>query len=108
MELTSYSSNYTMSFPGVNNGKESPKETQETQVSLLGREDPLEKKMATHSNSLAREIPWTAEPGGLQYTGLQRVRHGLATKEQHSALYIQYRGQEERDSSGLSNLIPRM
>ena len=65
--------------------------------------------MATHSNILAREIPWTAEPGGLQYMGLQRVRNGSATKEQqHSPLYIQYRGQEERDSSGLSNLIPRM
>ena len=32
----------------------------------------------------SREIPWTAEPGGLQIMGLQRVRHGLATKEQHS------------------------
>ena len=64
--------------------------------------------MATHSNILAREIPWTAEPGGLQIMGLQRVRHGLVTKEQHSPLYIQYRVREERDSSGLSNLIPCM
>ena len=64
--------------------------------------------MATHSNILAREIPWTEEPGGLQNMGLQRVRHGLATKEQHSPLYIQYRVREEKDSSGLSNLIPRM
>ena len=59
-----------MSFPGGNNGKESPKETQETQVSLLGREDPLEKKMATSSGILAWEIPWTEEPGGLQSKGL--------------------------------------
>ena len=58
--------------------------------------------MATHSNIPAREIPWTEEPGGLQYMGLQRIRHGLATKEQqHSPQYIQYRGREERDSSGL-------
>ena len=64
-----------MSFPGVNNGKESPKETQETQVSLLGREDPLEKKMATSSGILAWEIPWTEEPGGLQSKGSRRVRH---------------------------------
>ena len=64
-----------MSFPGVNNGKESPKETQETQVSLLGREDPLEKKMATSSGILAWEIPWTEEPGGLQSKGSQRVGH---------------------------------
>ena len=44
---------------------------QETQVRSLGGEDPLEKAMATHSNILAWEIPWTEEPGGLQSTGLQ-------------------------------------
>ena len=37
----------------------------ETQVQSLGWEDPLEKEMATHSRSLAWEIPWTEEPGGL-------------------------------------------
>ena len=41
----------------------------ETQVQLLGREDPLEKEMATHSSILAWEIPWTEEPGGLQAIG---------------------------------------
>ena len=45
-------------------------------------EDPLEKGMATHSSILAWEIPWTEEPGGLQSTGLERVRHDLATKKQ--------------------------
>ena len=35
---------------------------QETQIQSLGQEDPLEKGMATHSNILAREIPWTEEP----------------------------------------------
>ena len=35
------------------------------QVPSLGREDPLEKKMATHSSTPAWEIPWTQEPGGL-------------------------------------------
>ena len=35
--------------------------------------------MATHSSILAWEIPWTEEPGGLQFMGYQRVRHGLAT-----------------------------
>ena len=44
---------------------------QETQVQILGREEPLEKEMATHSSILAREIPWTEEPGVLQSTGLQ-------------------------------------
>ena len=39
---------------------------QETQVQSLGQKDPLEKEMATHSNILAWEIPWTEEPGWLQ------------------------------------------
>ena len=38
---------------------------QETRVQSLGREDPLEKEMATHSSILAWRIPWTEEPGGL-------------------------------------------
>ena len=42
---------------------------QETWVRSLGWEDPLEKEMATHSNTLARKIPWTEEPGGLQSVG---------------------------------------
>ena len=43
---------------------------QETWVQSLGWEDPLEKEMANHSRVLAWEVPWTEEPGGLQYTGL--------------------------------------
>ena len=39
--------------------------TEETQVRSLGREDPLEEEMATHSRIFAWEIPWTEEPGGL-------------------------------------------
>ena len=45
----------------------------ETWVRSLGQEDPLEKGMATHSNLLTWEIPWTVELGGLQSMGLQRV-----------------------------------
>ena len=48
---------------------------QETRVQSLGREDPLEKEIATHSSILAWRIPWMEEPGGLQSTGLQRVEH---------------------------------
>ena len=48
----------------------------ETQVQSLGWEDPLEKEMATHSGILAWRIPWTEEPGGLQFPGSQRVGHG--------------------------------
>ena len=43
----------------------SPPAMQETQVQSLGREDPLEKGMATHSSILAWKIPWAEEPGGL-------------------------------------------
>jgi len=46
---------------------------QETRFGSLGQEDPLEKEMATHSSILAWRIPWTEEPGGLQFMGLQRV-----------------------------------
>ena len=42
---------------------------QETKVRSLGREDPLEKEMATHSSILAWRIPWTEDPGGLQSMG---------------------------------------
>ena len=51
----------------------------ETWVLFLGREDLLEKEMATHSVILAWRIPWTEEPDGLQCTGLQRVGHDRAT-----------------------------
>ena len=48
---------------------------QETQLQSLGREDPLEKGMATHSNILAWRTPGTEEPGRLQSIVSQRVRH---------------------------------
>ena len=44
-------------------------------VRSLGREDPLEKEMATHSSILAWKIPWTEKPGGLWSLGSQRVDH---------------------------------
>ena len=52
---------------------------QKTGVQSLGREDPLEKGMATHSSILIRRILWAEEPGGLQFMGSQRVRHDGAT-----------------------------
>ena len=48
---------------------------QETWVQALGQEDPLEEGMATSSSILAWKIPWTEEPGRLQYMGSQRVKH---------------------------------
>ena len=46
--------------------------TRETQVQSLGREDPLEKEMETHSSALAWKIPWTEEPGRLQVHGVSK------------------------------------
>ena len=47
----------------------------ETRIQSLGREDLLEKEMATHSSVLAWKIPWTEEPGRVQSVGSQRVGH---------------------------------
>ena len=58
---------------------------QETQVRSLGRENPLEKRMATHSSILAWRIPWTEEPGRLHTV------HGVAesdTTEQLTLLLL--------------------
>ena len=54
---------------------------------IPGWEDLLEKEMATHSSSLAWEIPWTEKPGGLQSRGSQRVGHDSVTKHRaHSTV----------------------
>ena len=61
-------------FPGAQMVKRLPA-MQEAQVRSLGREDLLEKEMATHSSTLAWKIPWMEEPGRLQSMGLQRAGH---------------------------------
>ena len=53
-------------------------------VQSLGREDPLEQEMATHSSILAWRILWTVEPGGLQSMGSQRVGHNSARARTHT------------------------
>ena len=63
----------TLSFSGDSVVRKPPA-MQETRVQSLGREDPLEKEMATHSSILAWEIPRTEEPRGLQFLGLQKSR----------------------------------
>ena len=50
-----------------------PPAMQEMWVRSLGGEDPLEKEIVTHSSILAWEIPWTNEPEGLQFMGLQEL-----------------------------------
>ena len=52
---------------------------QENWVQFLGQEDPLEKGMATYSSIIAWRIPWMEDPGGLQSTGLLKVRHHWIT-----------------------------
>ena len=77
-----------MGFPDVLAIKNLPAK-QETLVGSLGREDSLEKEMATLSSVLAWEIPWTEEPGRLTAHGWQRVRNDLATKPPlHIYIYI--------------------
>ena len=63
---------------------------QETQVRVLGWEDPLEKGMATHSNILAWIIPWTKEPSGLPSLGSKRVGHDWATNT-HGGSWAHFR-----------------
>ena len=53
---------------------------QETRVQSLGEEDTLERETATNSSILVWEIPWTDEPGRLQFMVWQRVGHDLVTK----------------------------
>ena len=57
---------------------------QTTQVPSLGREDPLEKEVATHSSIFAWKIPWTEEPGRLRSMGLQRVGHACGSEHASS------------------------
>ena len=59
---------------------------QEFGVCSLCLENFLEKEVAMHSSILAWEISWTKEPGGLQPMGSERVRHGLATKQNNSSV----------------------
>ena len=61
-------------------------EMQETWVRSLGREDPLEEEMATHSSILAWEIPQTGKLGGLQHIVSQRIRQDLVTNQQQTTM----------------------
>ena len=70
-------------FDSPNLDKESACQCRRCRLDIWIGKTPLEKKIATHSSILAWEIPWTEEPGRLQSTGLQRVGHNLATKQQN-------------------------
>ena len=62
-----------LGFPGGSDGKESACNTGDL-VQSLGREDPLENGMATHSSIPARRIPWTEDPGRLQWVAKSRTQ----------------------------------
>ena len=70
---------------------------QETQVRSLAQEDPLEEEMATHSNTLSWEIPWTEKPGGLQSMGSQRESD---TTEQLNSYNCRCKGRRAGDQGG--------
>ena len=70
-----------LGFPGGSVVRNLPA-MQETRFQSLGWEDPLEKEVATHSSIFAWRIPWTEEPGELQFMGSQKAEHDLATKQQ--------------------------
>ena len=73
--------------------------------------------MATHSSILAQEIPWTEEPGELQSTGSQRVRHDLVTKQQQHQIQIDenidtslelfYHASQRTQAMGLCKIIQK-
>ena len=73
--ITAYWNN---DFPITQAAKNLPA-MQEIWVRSLGREDPLEKRVAIHSNIFAWRIPWTEEPGRLQFKVSQRVGNNWAT-----------------------------
>ena len=91
----------------------------ETQVQSLGRDDLLEKEMATHSSILAWKIPWTEEPGRLQSMGSLRVGRDWATSLHLAtycrsvnispvSLHIQHNAQLNEFSSLTSNTTPKV
>ena len=59
-------------------------ETQELWVLSLGWEDPLGKEMPTRSDIRLGKVPWTEDPGGLQFMGLQRVGYDLVIEPTHT------------------------
>ena len=59
----------------------------ETRVRSLGQEDPLVEEMATHCSILAWKIPWSEEPGRLQFIGSQRAGHDFEYTHTHPKVH---------------------
>ena len=77
----------------------------ETKVLSLVRKDPMEEEMATHSSIPAWESPWTEDPGGPQFMGLQRVRHDCVTSTLASLFKYMLRGNYPRWDFSFSNSV---
>ena len=75
-------------------------------VLALGREDPLEEKMATHSSSLAWKIPWTEQPGGLQSWG--RTESNMTEVTYHTHTKDKEEGPSEKLQSDCSGYCPEI
>ena len=77
---------FKFGFPGGAVVKNAPASTRDRRCGLdpwVGKIDPLEEEMATHSSILSWRIPWTEEPVGLQSMGSQTVGHNWATDHAH-------------------------
>ena len=84
-------------------GTQERKEGKRTKANLyLGRGDPLEEGMATHSSILAWRIPWTEEPGGLQSTGSQTTVGPFRGRQEESPIGLLYRQSDQRPSQAIS------
>ena len=104
-------------LPGGSEVK-NPLAMQEFQVLSLGQEDPLKKEVTPHSSILPWEIPWTEEPGRLQSTGLQRVRHDWVTKTpppppptshmKSLVSFVQFPWSRVTEAWSLGRLLPQM
>ena len=70
-----------LGFPGGSAVKNPPANAGDVGL-IPGLGKPLEKEMATHASVLAWEIPWTEEPGGMQFMASQRFGHDRMTKQQ--------------------------
>ena len=69
-------------------------EMQEAWVWSLGQEDSLEELMGTHASILAGKMPWTEEPGRLQFMGLRRVEHDWSDWAHTHPFAIQFKNHE--------------
>ena len=93
-----------MGFPGATSGKEPTCQyrTHETRVQSLGWKDLLEEGMATHSSILAWRIPWTEDPGGLQFMGSQRFRYYWATNTYKCSIRVCFWRTETKEIGRIS------